>query len=146
MYAGADGRGVVWADVKNFRVPNPNKANTDIWYASVEGPEAAAYVRGTASLVDGRAEVTLPDHFTAVASDVGITVQITPSSAASKGIAVTQRDSKGFVAQELGGGTGNYAFDYYVMAIRQGYENYKVVRASSEGLDASDEDVPAAIE
>jgi len=65
MFVDDQGMGVIGADVKNFRVPNPDQPGTDIWYASVEGPEAAAYIRGTATLRNGEAVVTVPDHFRA---------------------------------------------------------------------------------
>ncbi len=131
-----DSYGVMFADVKNFRVPNPNQRGTEIWYACVEGPEAAAYVRGTARLLNGRADVIFPDHFTAVAVAQGMTVQVTPHSAESKGMAVVERSINGFVVRELSGGTGTYDFDYTVMAVRQGHEDYRVIRSDTEGLPA----------
>jgi hypothetical protein len=51
MVVDTDGRGFVVADVKSFRTPNPGQSRTDIVYAAIEGPEAAAYVRGTAACV-----------------------------------------------------------------------------------------------
>jgi len=130
--------GVMFADVKNFRVPNPSQPGTDIWYACVEGPEAAAYLRGTAHLVNGRATVTFPDHFTAVATSQGMTVQITPHSAESKGLAVVERSIEGFVVRELFSGAGTYDFDYTVMAARQGHEDYRVIRPNTEALPAGE--------
>ncbi len=138
MYVAASGVGTIYADVKNFRVPNPNQRGTDIWYACVEGPEAAAYVRGTAHLVGGRATVTFPDHFTAVATSQGMTVQTTPRSAESKGLAVVERSIEGFVVRELLSGAGTYDFDYTVMTVRQGHEDYRVIRPSTEGLPAGE--------
>lgn len=136
MYVGSDGRGYVWADVKNFRVNNPNQAGTDIWYCCLEGPEAAAYVRGTGHLVNGNADIAFPEHFVAVASSQGITVQLTPLSAASTGLAVVEKSQEGFVARELQNGNGSYDFDYFVMAVRKGHEDYRVIRPSSEGRPA----------
>lgn len=120
--------GEIAADVKNFRVPNPADPATDIYYASLEGPEAAAYVRGTARLVAGRAVIELPDHFQSVAVDRGMTVNVTPLSAESAGLAVTEKNTRRVVVRELNGGTGSYAFDYMVTAVRQGHENYRVIR------------------
>ncbi len=34
--------------------------------------------------------------------------------------------------QELLNGSGNYEFDYYVMAVRKGHENYRVIRPADE--------------
>jgi hypothetical protein len=131
IYVNGSGDGIVFGDTKNFRMENPNQLGTEIWYASLEGPEAAAYIRGTAELVNGQAVIKLPDHFLAVASPEGLTVQLTPLSAASKGLAVVSKSLDGIQVQELNGGTGNYAFDFFVTAVRQGYEDYQVVRPSS---------------
>ncbi len=106
IHVDSSGNGIVWGDTKNFRMPNPNDAETEIWYASLEGPEAAAYVRGTAQLVDGQATITFPDHFLAVASEAGMTIQLTPLSADSLGLAVVQKSLAGIVVQELHGGAG----------------------------------------
>ncbi|HUU83561.1 MAG TPA: hypothetical protein VM243_08660, partial [Phycisphaerae bacterium] len=138
MYVQGTSTGVISADIKNFRVPNPSQPGTDIWYACVEGPEAAAYVRGTAHLVNGRATVALPDHFTAVATSRGMTVQLTPHSAESKGLAVVERSIEGFVVRELFSGAGTYDFDYTVMAVRQGHEDYRVIRPNTEALPAGE--------
>ena len=45
MVVDGDGTGWVVADIKSFRVAHPDKPDTDIVYAAIEGPEAAAYVR-----------------------------------------------------------------------------------------------------
>jgi hypothetical protein len=135
-YVDSAGDGVVEADVKNFRMKNPAQPGTEIWYACIEGPEAAAYVRGTGHLENGRAVVALPEHFRAVASPNGITVHLTPLSSASRGLAVVEKRSEELVVQELSDGTGTYDFDYLVMAVREGYEDYRVIRGTSEGLPA----------
>lgn len=124
--------GILAASIKNFVAPNPNDPGTEIWYASVEGPEAAAYVRGTATLTNGRAQVHLPDHFRAVTVEEGMTVQVTPLSASSKGLAVTQKRLEGIVVEELFQGTGNYNFDWEVKCVRRGFEEYQVIRPARE--------------
>lgn len=118
----------LFATVKNFRVDNPDDPSTDLVYACVEGPEAAMYVRGSAELVDGVAIVELPRHFEQMAVAAGMTVQITPNSAASLGLAVTSKTPGEFRVQELASGRGNYAFDWEVKAVRRGFEDYEVVR------------------
>jgi hypothetical protein len=132
MFVDEYGQGIVAGDQKSFRVPNPNQPGTDIWYCSLEGPEAAAYVRGTGHLVNGRASVTLPDHFTAVASSKGITVQVTPLSGDSKGLAVVEKGTDRFAVRELNNGGGTYDFDFMVTAVRKGHEDYQVIRPSIE--------------
>jgi hypothetical protein len=112
MFVDGNGRGVVMADIKNFRVPHPSQPDTDIVYACVEGPEAAVYVRGTAHLVNGEAVISLPDHFGSVASPEGMTVQVTPLSADSLGLAIVTKRLSGIEVKELHRGTGNYEFDW----------------------------------
>jgi len=128
MYVDASGNGIMYANTKNFRMVHPNDAEKEIWYACIEGPEAAAYARGTAQLVNGQAQVTLPEHFEAVAAHEGITVSLTPQSAESKGLAVIRKSPSTFTVQELHTGQGTYAFDWEVKAVRIGYEDYQPVR------------------
>lgn len=122
------GNGVMFADDKNFRAPNPADPTTDIWYCCPEGPEAAMYVRGTAQLVNGRATIELPDHFRNLAFEPGMTVQLTARSLESKGLATSKVRLDGIEVGELASGTGNYEFDWRVEAVRKGWENYKVIR------------------
>jgi len=136
IYVDAAGNGVVFADIKYFRTANPDQPGTEIWYASLEGPEAAAYVRGSARLMDGRAQVSLPEHFEAIASEDGMTVQLTPLSAESMGLAVIEKTPGWIVVRELARGKGNYEFDYNVTAVRKGYEDYEVVRAEMAPMEA----------
>ena len=68
------------------------------------------------------------DHFVAVASNVNITVTITPLSADSKGLAVVAKSAAEFSVRELMNGTGSYEFDYMISAVRIGHENYEVIR------------------
>jgi hypothetical protein len=132
MLVDLDGRGFVVGDVKSFRVPNPNQPDTDIVYAAIEGPEAAAYVRGTGQLVRGAATIDLPQHFVSIASTRGMTVQLTPNSARSLGLAVEQKSTERTVVRELMNGKGSYEFDWEVKSIRKGYEDYRVIRPTEE--------------
>jgi hypothetical protein len=132
MHVADSGEGIVWGDTKNFRMENPKDPATEIWYACIEGPEAAAYLRGTARLENGRASISFPDHFKAVATVEGMTIQLTPRSASSEGLALINNSIEGFEVQELRNGSGNYEFDFLVMAIRDGYQDYKVIRSVEE--------------
>lgn len=132
LFVDAAGDGIVSADVKNFRMPHPSQPGKEIWYASLEGPEAGAYERGTARLVNGTANITFSDHFQEVLSETGMTVILTPLSASSKGMAVVEKRADGFQVAELMNGTGNYEFDWEVKVVRKGYENYRVIRDASE--------------
>ncbi|UCF38433.1 MAG: hypothetical protein JSU96_06200 [Acidobacteriota bacterium] len=129
---GADG--VVFGQTKSFIVPDPDIEGRMIRYTSVEGPEAAIYVRGKGRLESGRAYVDFPDHFAAMAVSESITVSLTPRSIHSLGLAVVQTDSEGFTVRELAGGVGSYEFDYLVHAVRVGYEDYEVYLERDDGL------------
>lgn len=131
MYVDSLDRGVVFGDTKNLLMRHPDKPDSEIWYTCIEGPEAAAYVRGTAQLVNGEAVVRFPEHFRAAASNTGITAYVNPLSPQSKGLAVTGKAVDHICVQELQGGKGSYDFDYMIMAVRRGYEDYQVVRRSA---------------
>ena len=131
LFVDAGGNGVVFADIKNFRMDYPGRDNQEIWYASLEGPEAAAYERGTATLANGEAFVAYSDHFSIITNLEGTTMILTPLSAASFGLAVVKKESNGFYVKELNNGTGNYSFDWESKAIRKGYEKFEPVRDKS---------------
>jgi len=138
------GQGFVFGDGKSFRMENPNQQDTEIWYTCLEGPEVPAYIRGTAKLSNGKAIITFPDHFKAVASEEGITVQLTPLSADSKGLTLAEKSLEKVVVAEMYDGKGSYEFDYLVMAVRKGYEDYQVIKPCmdpdfDDGIDAPDE-------
>lgn len=118
----------VFASTKNFVEPNPRDPATDIYYASLEGPEAAMYMRGTATLLNGQATITMPAHFSDLASAHGVTVIVTPLSADSLGLAVVGKGNGGFQVRELMRGTGNYQFDWEIKAVRKQHLDYKVIR------------------
>jgi hypothetical protein len=140
MYVNNANLGIIFGDTKSFRVPNPDQPGTDIWYTCPEGPEASAYIRGTGHLENGRAEIIYPDHFKAVISSEGITVQLSPLSAESMGLAAVEKRNDRVIVRELGNGTGSYDFSYTIMAVRKGFENYRVIRPSDE-FDPAIEDV-----
>ncbi len=125
-------RGIVFGTVKNFRMDHPTQPDKEIWYASLEGPEAGAYARGTARLIDGRVRVELPDHFQHVVSKKGLTVVLTPGSSESKGLAAIDKTPSGFEVVELMYGTGNYEFDWEIKGVRLGFENYSVIRQKDD--------------
>jgi len=127
----ADGNSIVTADVKSFTMPHPTQLDTDIVYACIEGPEAAVFVRGTAHLVHGEASVSLPEHFVHIANTDTMTVQVTPLSADSMGLAVVAKERTGFIVRELQHGSGNYDFDWEVKCARRGHEDYRVIRLRS---------------
>jgi hypothetical protein len=126
VVAGIDGAtGDVFGVTKSFVVAHPLQPNHFIHYTSIEGPEAAIYVRGRASLVNGRARVKFPEHFSALAVASSITLSLTPRSFDSKGLAAAHVTGQDMEVGELAGGTGSYEFDYVVFATRTGFEGSK---------------------
>jgi len=133
MYVDGNGQGYLFGDVvstgiKNFTVPHPTDNTKEIWYASLEGPEAAMYIRGTSALVNGEARIELPEHFSLLASEKSITVIATPLSASSNGLAIIEKSPTHFVVKELMNGTGSYQFDWEIKSVRKDFEDYEVVR------------------
>ncbi len=128
FYVNGLGRGIIYADSKNFRVPDPEDPARDIVYACIEGPEVAMYVRGTARLANGRAWIELPDHFRKLADEQGMTVQLTPLSIESKGLCVVRKGLDGIEVMELRNGRGNYEFDWRVEAVRKEHRDFQVYR------------------
>ena len=127
-------RNAMSAPVKNFNMEHPNDPSKRIWYACIEGPEAAAYERGTAELVNGEAFIPFSEHFELVINAETMTVNLTPNSAESLGLAVVEKTARGIRVKELYKGQGNYSFDWEAKAVRKGYEDYRVIRDASENM------------
>ena len=128
MYVSPTGESTVFADVKSFKVEHPEDSNKDIWYASIEGPEAAIYDRGNAQLIDGSVFVPFPETFKLLVDFESLTIQLTPQSAESKGLAVVEKNNQGFLVKELFNGTGSYAFYWEIKANRSAFKDFQVIR------------------
>ncbi|MDQ3141825.1 MAG: hypothetical protein M3Q56_06215 [Bacteroidota bacterium] len=128
LFFNAQNQAQLIAQVKNFVEDHPTDPSKQIWYACMEGPEVAAYDRGTGTLQNGVAEILFSEHFGLIVNPQTITIQLTALSADSEGMAVIEKTQRGFKVKELRKGTGNYQFDWEVKAIRKGYENFEVVR------------------
>ena len=115
-------------DLKQFVMDHPQEKDKEIIYACIEGPEAGAYARGSGELENGKVFITYPNHFRMVVHGEEATIQLTPLSIDTYGLAVTQKTETGFWVQELKGGNGNFQFDWEAKAVRKGYENYEPVR------------------
>lgn len=116
------------ANIKFFVMEHPKNEEKQIVYASLEGPEAGAYERGTAQLVNGEAFVAFSEHFELVINPETMTVNLTPNSAESKGLAVVEKTAKGIRVKELFGGTSSYTFDWEAKAVRKGFESFQAIR------------------
>ena len=100
----------------------------ELEYSVSVGPEVGTYVRGTANLENGKAVIELPEHFAAVTSKEGLTVQLTLLDDCN-GLRVVETGAKRIVVSELMGGSSNAKFYYLVQGIRNGQENHQVVYA-----------------
>ncbi len=134
MFVNDDGQGIVFADQVNSFVENPEKSNERIVYSMIQGPESAAYLRGTAQLNEGSGSVDFPEHFTRHIESEGLTVMLTPLSADSRGIAVTKKGSSGFRVQELLDGKGNYEFDWEVKGVRKTGRAFKAMKSTPQAI------------
>lgn len=137
IYINSVNQGYVFGDIKAFKVVNPRDPRTDIWYAAVEGPEAAMYTRGKGTLRDGAAVISLPEHFRDMLAEGTLTVQLTPLSADSEGLAIVDPNPDGILVRELRKGRGNYEFYWEVKGVRKGRENFEVVRPWDSDLPAN---------
>lgn len=113
---------------KPFVQPHPRDPSKEIVYIAMEAPESAVMIRGTARLIDGKAVIETPEHFRMVASSEGITVQFTPRSSKSKGLAAVEVSRDRVVVEELMDGKGTYEFDYFITAKRAGFEGHEPVQ------------------
>ncbi|MBN1186114.1 MAG: hypothetical protein JXB49_27790 [Bacteroidales bacterium] len=124
-----DGRnGSITGKSKNFRVDHPTNPKKEIFYSSLEGPEVSIFIRGTATLTNGESVIQLPEHFSLLTVSNSITVQLTPLSDKSSGLCVVRKSNREIYIKELLNGKGNYSFDYFIQAIRNGFEDFQVVR------------------
>lgn len=122
VYVNNQGQGIVFADSYTSLHDNPEKSGEKIAYAMLQGPESALYLRGTGTLIDGEADIVFPKHFSHDLESEGITMMITPLSAASKGIAIITKTTSHVVVKELFDGKGNYQFDWEVKGVRKGFD------------------------
>lgn len=126
MYLNTFGQGVVFGDVKSFRMDDPLESGQEIWYACVEGPEAGAYERSSGELINGEAFVSYSDHFKKVVNTQSVTVQLTPAFSDTYGIAVVEKKCEWIQSKRIERWKRKFNFDWEVKAVRKGYENYEV--------------------
>ncbi len=124
-----DGKGQLWCSGnKHFKIDHPEDRTKEIWYACIEGPESAAYERGTSKLENGEAFIKYSEHFGLVVNPETVTISVTPLSSSTYGLSIVEKRKDGFVVKELMNGTQSFNFDWEVKGVRKGYENYKPIR------------------
>jgi len=114
-----------------FVQPHRNDPSKEIQYAFFEGPEHAIFLRGSAELKDGKSVIDLPEYFSMVASEEEVQVQVTPYSTDTYGLAVVERTRNRIVVKELKNGNGNFKFDYFITALRDGFQEFKPIVANT---------------
>ena len=117
---------------KNFIMDHPREKDSLIVFSCIEGPESAAYERGTGQLINGKAEIKYSENFRLVVNCNTITINLTPISINSLGLAIIEKKEDAFLVGELHGGTGNYLFDWEIKGKRKGFENFQTTRPKSE--------------
>lgn len=108
-----------------FVEDHPQDLTKEIVYVCLEGPEAGTYIRATAQLVNGEAVINLPEHFSLVTSEEGLTVQLTPVGEWLQ-LYVVKKSPQQIIVREANGKNGR--FDYIVQGVRKGYEDHQVIR------------------
>jgi hypothetical protein len=124
----SNNQGEVFADLITMNFQDPDDNTKNICYSTLEGPEAAAYERGSAEIKNGEAYVPFSDHFKKIVNPNTVTILLTPYSIETYGLAVVEKSKDGFIVKELMHGKGNFKFDWEVKGVRKGHEEFKVVR------------------
>jgi hypothetical protein len=98
---------------------------------AIESPEVWFEDFGSGVLVGGQATVTIEPLF---AESVNLRsdyhVYLTPLGD-SNGLFVAKKNPTGFIVKELNGGTADIAFDYRIVARREGYEGVRLEKSLS---------------
>lgn len=103
----------------NYTVDNLRSSSTYAPCFVSESTDQQITFRGTATLDNGTFTIVLPPNEAEKIQENTITVQITPLSASSKGLAVVKKEKTSFTVAELMNGTGSYDFDWTLTALRK---------------------------
>ncbi|MCB0669045.1 MAG: hypothetical protein KDC80_24640 [Saprospiraceae bacterium] len=117
--------GTLTAMTKNFVHPHPLDPEKEIRYVCLEGPENGTYYRGSSRTQSGSAIVHLPDHFSLLTKDEGITVQVTALGPAR--IWVAEKTSNQLVIRS----DEDVEFDFFVQGLRKGFDDFNPVQENS---------------
>jgi hypothetical protein len=115
---------------KHFVIDHPlDPENRSLNHVCIEGPEAAVYYRGSGRLVDGRADVELPEYFEALVRPEDRTVMLTAVCDEDEPVAVLAaspvRDGR-FVVRAADGSNPRQRFHWAVTAVRGDVERLEV--------------------
>lgn len=110
---------------KNFVQEHPTDPHKEIVYVALEAGEAGTYIRGSGTLVNGKAVLELSKHFGLVTSTEGLTIHLTPRGEWLQLYAVELHTTQ-CVVREAQGKSGQ--FDYIIHGVRKGHEHHQVIR------------------
>ena len=106
---------------EKIRIACDSDGSAGIWFGSERVLGSSQQIQakkisdeGTIQLVDGSATVMCSHEFTSLADPAKMTIQLTPLSSESKGLAVIQKFDGGFKVKELSDGKGSYQVDWSV--------------------------------
>ena len=123
------GNGAISGTSKAFIQPHPTDATQQIRYISLEGPEHGVYFRGTADVINGIAQIEVPESFRLVADSEGLTVNVTPLGP-TRGLYVSHKGLDYITVQEMPDGFGQLSFDYQVMGVRSALDELEPFEAN----------------
>lgn len=103
----------------NYTAGNLRSSSTYAPCYVSESTDQQITFRGTATLNNGTFTIILPPDEAEKIQENTLTVQVTPLSTASKGLAVVKKGKDSFTVAELMNGTGNYDFDWTLTALRK---------------------------
>jgi hypothetical protein len=131
FYVAPNGKSQLWVDeiynndgtrlyssTADYSLRTRSDGGADPCYVTETG-DNQLIVRGTATLRNGSYTVTLPAEAASKILEQTLTVQLTPRSAASKGLAIVDSQAGSFTVAELMSGDGSYAFDWTLTALRR---------------------------
>lgn len=127
FYVDENGRSVLSTDLlyvngNQLRSSSTNYTETNLRSSSFSPcyvSESAGQItfRGTATLTNGTFRIVLPPEEAKKMTEGSVTIQLTPLSTSSKGLAVVQKENDAFTVAELQSGKGSYAFDWTLTAL-----------------------------
>jgi hypothetical protein len=107
---------------KNFIEPHPTDASKEIRYASLEGPEAGTYFRGSGHTVNGVAVIEVPESFRLVTAEAGLTVVVTATGDLAQIAAISKSLDKIVVKASK-----DVAFDFMVNGVRKAFQDFQAI-------------------
>jgi hypothetical protein len=130
-----DPNGNVYADGGYYSpVPSPTAEEPDAQRAvsAIQSPEVWVEDFGSATLVDGRAVVSLEPVFAGLVNpEAGYHVYLTPLGDC-QGLYVADKAADSFEVRELGDGKASISFDYRIVARQAGYEGVRLPKVVIE--------------